>query len=136
MSPAGGSPAHPSIVNHVASLLLGSEGPAWDEEDISVALQGGAAVRHARCAIGADLRDALANALVACELPHGQGVHGAVALLQIAKSASTHRSHREFMRAMIDRFGPNANCLTAARRVIAADPEPILDLWISVAEKS
>ncbi|MBU1357674.1 MAG: hypothetical protein KKC79_17965 [Gammaproteobacteria bacterium] len=136
MSSDGGSPADPPIVTHVAFLLRGSEGPAWDEEDISAALRGGAAIRHARCACGGNLRDAFADALEACGLLEGQRVRGAVALLQVAMSASIHRSHREFIGAMIDRFGTQANCLAVVRRVVASDSAPILDLWLSVEEKS
>lgn len=121
---------------HVARLLEDSTGPAFDTEDLTLALGDGSTIRHYRVRISAigDLRRVLATLIPTDDQVTAQTVRGVVVLLRIPNRLPLAPSLREASTFFHDIAGARVHLVIAASKLPASEASIELNLWVTPSE--
>ena len=127
------SSSEPFSPEAVGALLAGSSGPAFDLEDLALALGDGLTTRHyrVRASAVADLRRAMMNILHIDEDCGIARMRGIVALVRIPVHQPLLRTLREATALLHDVSGEGLNLVIAASRLTTPAPIIELNLWIT-----
>jgi hypothetical protein len=126
----------PFSPEQLGRVLKGSMGPAFDIEDLALALGDGSMTSFACMRVHSleDLRRAVVAMITPDKIGTGQTMRGVVGLMRMPKGLPIVLSLRETTALLLEVMGEHAHIVIAASSNLSSEASIDLNLWISTSD--